>query len=107
MSPEKTIQLIAAPSILGLRPTGVEKLPEALLKQGLKEKLNSKNPVVHVPVFNNAYDAERSKSTFLLNEQTLLPFSLSLSRAILQISRDGIFPLVLGGDCSILIGIMA
>lgn len=107
MPAERTIQLIAAPSILGLRPTGVEKLPEALLKQGLKEKLNSKNPVVHVPVFNNAYDPERSKTNFLLNEQTLLPFSLSLSRAILQMSRDDIFPLVLGGDCSILIGIMA
>ena len=33
--------IIDAPSILGLRPTGVEYLPEALKAAGLMERLNA------------------------------------------------------------------
>lgn len=33
--------IIDAPSILGLRPTGVEDLPEALKRAGLYEKLGA------------------------------------------------------------------
>jgi hypothetical protein len=35
------IEIISAPSILGLKPTGVEKLGESLLASGLAENLGS------------------------------------------------------------------
>ena len=35
--------IIEAPSILGLRPSGVERLPEALLRGGLAEALSARH----------------------------------------------------------------
>ena len=35
------VQIVTAASILGLKPTGVERLSEFLLSEGLKERLNS------------------------------------------------------------------
>ena len=43
--------IIDAPSILGLRPTGVEGLPEALKKAGLMDKLNA----IYAVVFNHYF----------------------------------------------------
>ena len=34
--------IIEAPSVLGLKPTGVESLPEALLRHGLAERLGAR-----------------------------------------------------------------
>ena len=37
--------ILEAPSILGLSPTGVESLPEALLAAGLRTGLQKRNPL--------------------------------------------------------------
>ena len=57
--------IIDAPSNLGLRPTGVESLPDALKEAGLIRGLDAKLLARVQP--NNKYDFKRDKDTHLLN----------------------------------------
>ena len=93
--------IIDAPSILGLRPTGVEDLPEALKAAGLMSELRAE---YGGRVFPLSYNSERDKSTLLLNPDSIRAFSLQLADAVTFALDKKRFPLVLGGDCSILIG---
>lgn len=101
------IRIIQAPSILGLRSAGVERLGETLLHNGLAEKLHVKHPAVQVPTLNDRYSSHRDPVTHCLNPQLIRDFSLTLSPVITGAVKEKHFPLVLGGDCSILLGIMA
>ncbi len=107
MHKKSDVQIVTAASILGLKPTGVERLPAVLLSQGLKEALNSNNAVIEVPTLNHLYTYERDRQTGVLNASALRTFSDSLKDTLGQIPIDKKFALVLGGDCSILIGIMS
>ena len=93
--------IIDAPSILGLRPTGVQYLPEALKAAGLMKKLKAEyaGRILSLP-----YNPQRDKSTLLLNPDTIKAFSLQLAGKVISILNKKQFPIVLGGDCSILIG---
>jgi arginase len=93
--------IIDAPSILGLRPTGVEHLPEALKAAGLMSALRAEYGGRVSPL---SYSSERDKSTLLLNPNSIREFSLQLANAVTLVLHKKRFPLVLGGDCSILIG---
>jgi arginase len=96
--------IIDAPSILGLRNTGVQNLPEALKKAGLMDRLNATfagrvQPSMH-------YDPTRDPITHLLNGTSVMLFSKDLSKMVnIEIEKKN-FPIVLGGDCSILIGVL-
>jgi arginase len=94
--------VIDAPSILGLRPTGVEYLPEALKTAGLFEKLNAEYGGRVQP--SSRYNPNRDQKTMLLNANAIRSFSLKLASAVREVLNHGQFPIVLGGDCSILIG---
>jgi arginase len=100
------IEIISAPSILGLKPTGVENLSESLLASGLAENLRSEHPVIHVPTLNTLYKSKRDKETNCLNTIAIRDFSLMLSNAVSGTLDKERFAFVLGGDCSILLGIM-
>jgi arginase len=93
--------IIDAPSILGLRPTGVQYLPEALKAAGLMKKLKAEyaDRILSLP-----YNPQRDKSTLLLNSDTIRVFSLQLAGKVISVLNKKQFPIVLGGDCSILIG---
>src|SRR5215469_11113048 len=93
--------IIDAPSILGLRPTGVEHLPEALRAAGLSTHLSGEyaGRISLLP-----YNANRDKSTLLLNPDAIRVFSLELAEKVISVLNKKQFPIVLGGDCSILIG---
>lgn len=93
--------IIEAPSILGLKPTGVEELPEVLLKAGLQRELNAEYAGRVVPP---PYNPIRDPETLLLNPIELKNYSLHLAEAVSRTLREGKFPVVLGGDCSNLIG---
>jgi arginase len=93
--------IIDAPSILGLRPTGVQYLPEALKAAGLMTELGAEYGGQVSPL---DYSPERDKSTLLLNPYSIRTFSLQLADAVTLVLSKKRFPLVLGGDCSILIG---
>ena len=101
------IQIIAAPSILGLKSHGVDKLAGSLLSNGLLQKLNSPYPPIEIPTLNRDYNHQRDPYTHVRNGEKIATFSLSLNTPLKEVLNNGRFPLVLGGDCSILIGVMA
>lgn len=100
------IEIVSAPSILGLKPTGVEKLSERLLASGLKEGIRSRYPVKHVQTYNELYTHVRDPETNCLNAEPIREFSKMLSKVISDTANQRRLVLVLGGDCSILLGIM-
>ena len=93
--------LVHAPSILGLRPTGVEQLGEALQAAGLGDRLDAESGDRVEPP---AYEPHRDPATGILNPSGLEKYSRRLADAVLHQLRQGRFPIVLGGDCSNLIG---
>jgi arginase len=95
--------VLDAPSILGLRPTGVERLPEALKAAGLLTGLNAEYVGQIEPL---PYNPRRNPETLILNPDALRVYSLRLAAAVAGVLWQGKFPLVLGGDCSNIIGIM-
>ena len=107
MAPNTDIQVITAASILGLRPSGVEKLAATLLSTGLCEMLNTPNAVIEIPTLNQFYNSQRDGYLSILNGERLKEFSLSLHGPVKESLQANRCMLVLGGDCSILIGIMS
>ena len=103
----KNIQIISAPSILGLKPSGVEMLSEALMATGLQEALGTQNKIVRVETLNALYSGSRDPETQVLNPKPIREFSLKLGRTVGDTMDRHKFPFVLGGDCSILVGIMS
>ena len=93
--------LVHAPSILGLRPTGVERLGEALEAAGLGTGLGAEHAGRVEPP---AYDPRRDRQTGILNPAGLEDYSRRLADAVARELQRGRFPIVLGGDCSNLIG---
>ncbi len=94
--------ILEAPSILGLRPTGVERLPEALLANGLAERTHSRHAGRIVP--DAAYSSWRDPQTLTLNARAIANYSLKLADAVGDLLDRKEFPIVLGGDCSIVLG---
>jgi arginase len=100
----KSTSLIDAPSDLGLRRTGARGLPKALRAAGLLEGLPDVQYAGRLSV--PPYVTLRDPSTGVLNPEGIRTFSLQLAERVgftLDLER---FPLVLGGDCSILLGSM-
>jgi hypothetical protein len=77
MSP---IAVIEAPSILGLRPTGVDTLPEALLQAGLIGRLHARHAGRVVP--ESAYSATRDTTTLTLNAPGVASSSRKLGETV-------------------------
>src|SRR5262249_48967312 len=58
--------IVEAPSVLGLRPTGVERLPDALMRAGLDAQLRARRAARVEPP---PYDHRRDPETLMLNAQ--------------------------------------
>jgi arginase len=105
--PEPYVQLrrpyavIEAPSILGLKPTGVHALAESLLENGLADRVNARYAERVEPP---PYSADRDPETGTLNARALAQWTPLLADAIGRVVDGGEFPIILGGDCSILLG---
>jgi arginase len=95
--------ILDAPSILGLRPTGVQRLPEALKAAGLQTSLKAEDGGLVAPP---RYNPRRDPETRLLNPEGLRAYAQQLAQAVAGALREDKFPIVLGGDCSNIIGIM-
>jgi arginase len=96
-----TIIIIQAPSILGLATKGVDKLPDALLSEGLSDRIGA---CVGGRVEPPTYHPLRDETTLILNAQGIADYAVALAYHLAPILDRGDFPLVLGGDCSILLG---
>jgi arginase len=93
--------VIEAPSVLGLFPRGVERLPDALLDAGLADALDARRAGrVDTP----PYEPRRDPATGLLNPTGLRDYAHRLADTTGEVLDGGEVPIVLGGDCSILLG---
>jgi arginase len=93
--------IIEAPSPLGLWPSGVERAPEVLLQLGLARALDARRAGRVEPP---DYDPVRDADTKMLNPQGIAEYSPRLADEVGAAVDQGEFPVVLGGDCSILLG---
>jgi arginase len=93
--------IIEAPSILGLKPTGVERLPERLLELGLAERIDAR---LAARLATPPYEFERDPATLTLNAHAIASWTPRLADAVEEVIDAGEFPFVLGGDCSIVLG---
>jgi arginase len=95
--------IVEAPSVLGLSPSGVEELPAALLRAGLAARLGARRAG---PVEPPPYEERRDPVHGLLNAPGIARYAIDLADVIGRIVDAGEIPVVLGGDCSILLGSM-
>jgi arginase len=104
---KKEINLFEFPFNLGLTKKeheiepGVKKLPEWLRKFGFHEKIAPKN------IFRLAsprYTMNFDKETGVKNPDQIIEYAKKQSELILKNSNNNTFNIILGGDCSILIG---
>ncbi len=102
--------IVRAPSNLGLRPlrpghiAGTWRAPQALTEAGLVEVLA---PVRIVDMDRPAYSTQLQPGTRLRNGPAIRKFNLQLADVVVEAVERGEFPLVIGGDCSILLGALA
>lgn len=106
-TPERRIALIAAPSNLGLMPQpgerepGARKAPHVLQSLGISERLRAESSrIVPAPPYSPEIDA----TTGVRNAPALRRYSETLADAVGEELIAGRFPLVIGGDCSVLLG---
>jgi len=93
--------ILEAPCNLGLLPTGVERTPATLLELGLARRLDAGHFArVEAP----AYDPRRDPATGMLNADAIAAYTPKLADAVGEAIGFGHVPVVLGGDCSILLG---
>jgi arginase len=97
--------ILEAPSALGHVPEhlGVERAPAALLNAGLADGLAARRAG---RVIAEGYSAIRDPGTGIMNPGALGPYSSLLADAVAAVLDQEEFPVVLGGDCSILLGTM-
>ena len=107
--PKRPLFIIEAPSNLGLMPLrpptepGVRRMSDALRAAGLHEALK---PERILRVDAPAYEPDEQRAINVRNADAIAGYSLELADAIGDALQIGAFPLVLGGDCSILLGSM-
>jgi arginase len=102
------IGLVSAPSNLGLRPPaptsvpGCAKAPEALREAGLHRRLAEHGAQERGVVLPGRYADDATRGS-LRNQVGIIEHARRLAERIDLLRADGLAPLVLGGDCSILV----
>jgi arginase len=105
--PVKPTVILDAPSNLGLRPPleghqpGVWRLPRAVRAQGILARLGAQDGGA-VPRLS--YSPESDAATGFRNGPRIAEYTGQLADKIGALLEEKTFPLVLGGDCSILLG---
>jgi len=101
--PIRPYAVLEAPSTLGLATDGVERLPEKLLGLGFAERIGARHAGrVAAP----AKHATPDPATGILNARAISAWSPELADAVETVLDAGDFPVVLGGDCTIVLGSM-
>jgi arginase len=95
--------ILEAPSTLGLASDGVEGLADRLLELGLAQRIGARRAGrLAVPPKNPTPDP----ATLTLNARAIAAWSPQLADAVETLLDAGEFPVVLGGDCTIVLGSM-
>ena len=108
MRSHRRLAILDAPSNLGLKPPapdrepGVRYMPNVLREHGLLTRLRAEDcGTVVPPPYVHSIDSE----TKVRNARAIHDYSLALAGSIGRLLYRGFFPIVLGGDCSILLGV--
>jgi arginase len=103
----RSISVLDAPSNLGLKPPaeghepGVKWMAQTIRSRGLVQRLGAIDAgKVEVPAYNDFLDPRLA----VRNPEGIVVFAKALAARIRQLLEQHQFPLVLGGDCSILLG---
>ncbi|MCX2680649.1 arginase family protein [Galbibacter sp. EGI 63066] len=101
------INILEFPSNLGLKKTeseiepGVKKLPEWLKRHGFHKKINPYNILrIEPPEYAMDFDVESS----VRNADNIIEYAINQSKMLSDKLDENTFQLIIGGDCSILIG---
>src|ERR1700730_10538600 len=101
VSVSRTVSIPHVETNLGLRPKGVDQLGATLLELGLAERVGAASvEVLHAPPFVETRDPTHGTR----NLETIAQLAADQADRIGQIVDGGAFPLVLGGDDSVLLG---
>ncbi|QAY80109.1 arginase family protein [Sphingosinicella sp. BN140058] len=101
------MHLIMAPSNLGLRPLvanqqpGAWRAPKALKAAGLADAIGASRTI---QMDRPSYRFDEEAGTRIRNGHAIRAFSELLGAQVAGVLRSGAFPLVVGGDCSIMLG---
>jgi arginase len=104
----KPIICIAAPSNLGLKKMdyadamgpGVRKMPSVFKAMNFPERINS---IDWIEVTPSPYENELDETVGVRNYKSIIKYSNILSETIRKAIDENRFPIVIGGDCSILL----
>jgi arginase len=96
-----TRQILHVETNLGLRPSGVERLGEALLGLGLAERVDAQ---VAGHLRAPAFDERRDPVLGARNVRAAAALAIEQADRVVEILDGGGFPIVLGGDDSVLFG---
>jgi arginase len=103
----RSISILDAPSNLGLKPPaegkepGVKWMAQAIRSRGLVQRLGAIDAgKVEAPAYHDFLDPRLA----VRNPEGIVVFAKALAARIHQLLGQNQFPLVLGGDCSILLG---
>jgi arginase len=106
-SVHRRLAILDAPSNLGLKPPspgkdpGVKAMAGALRAHGVVKRLHAEDAGSVVPP---SYTSTIDPAVNVRNARAIREYSLQLAERIAELLSQGRFPLVLGGDCSILVG---
>lgn len=106
---QRQITVLDAPSNLGLRPPdegappGCYKMPWALRNRGLISMLDARDGGTLIPP---RYYATWQPGGGTRNAEAIAVYSQRLTQRVGELVDGGTFPVVVGGDCSILLGNM-
>jgi arginase len=102
-----SVVILEFPSNLGLKEPspghepGVKKLPDWLRRFGFHERIN---PIKVLKLEPPAYSMDLDEISGVRNADNIIVYAKQQAALLQKIIEGGSFPLVLGGDCSILIG---
>jgi arginase len=104
---KKPIAVVGAASSIGIRPyqhgaqRKLDQTASVLRTEGLVERLDARDlgDVVAPPYRDYMRPASRPR-----NEESLVSYSRDLARRVATASEDGAFVVVVGGDCSVVLG---
>src|SRR5258708_3787448 len=103
----RKLELIEAPSSLGLRPPaprkipGTPRMPRALCEAGLMDGVTLAG---HIVLNEPPYSFETDARTGVRNLSELVRFTRELQQVVTAALAADRLPVMLGGDCSVLLG---
>ena len=104
---QRHLTVLAAPSNLGLKPPsqgkqpGVRSMAQVLREHGVVSRLQAEDAGTVIPP---PYGSTIDPSTKIRNAPAIREYSIQLANRLGSLLDEGRLPVVLGGDCSILLG---